>query len=67
MAHTFKEDAFVSAYDTRTGDKVGRVPREHLKVFPFLSETPKAKAAKPKPVEAPKIPDFISSKTEKEG
>ncbi|WP_181272831.1 hypothetical protein [Brevibacterium oceani] len=67
MAHTFDEDAFVEAYDKTTGKKVGRVPKTHLKIFPNLSATPKARAAKPKPVEAPKIPDFISSNTEKEG
>lgn len=62
MAHTFNDDAFVTAYDKTTGKKLGLVPRSHLKVFPNLSLTPKAKAVE-KP--APKIPDFISS--EKEG
>lgn len=62
MAHTFNNDAFVTAYDTRTGKKLGKVPKSHLSIFPHLSLTPKAKAVQ-KP--APKIPDFISS--EKEG
>lgn len=61
MAHTFDGDQFVTAYDTRTGKKVGRVPRAHLKVFPHLALTPKAKATQPKPVEKPKLPDYISS------
>jgi len=66
LAHTFDHDAFVEAYDKATGKKVGRVPRTHLDIFSNLSLTPKAKA-KPKPVEPPKLPDFISAKTEKEG
>ena len=65
MAHTFDHDAFVEAYDKATGKKLGLVPKTHLKLFPNLSATPKAKAAKPKPVEKPKLPDFISN--EKEG
>ena len=67
LAHTFDENAFVDAYDKATGKKLGKVPKAHLKIFPNLSETPKARAVNPKPAEAPKIPDFISSKTEKEG
>lgn len=67
MAHTFDEDAFVDAYDKATGKKLGKVPKAHLKIFPNLSETPKARAAKPKPVEAHKLPDFVTSNTEKEG
>lgn len=66
MAHTFDEDAFVDAYDKATGKKLGKVPKAHLKIFPNLSETPKAKV-KPKPVEAHKLPDFVTSNTEKEG
>lgn len=66
MAHTFDHDAFVEAYDKTTGKKLGKVPKAHLKIFPNLSLTPKAKA-KPKPVEPPKLPDYISSNNEKEG
>lgn len=59
MAHTFDHDAFVEAYDKTTGKKLGKVPKAHLKIFPNLSLTPKAKAQNV----SPKFPDFI----EKEG
>lgn len=61
MAHIYDEDQFVTAYDTRTGKKVGRVPRAHLTIFPHLAVTPKAKADRPKPAEKSKLPDFTSS------
>lgn len=56
MAHIHNDDAFVTAYDTRSGKKLAyKVPRAHLSIFPHLSQTPKAKAVeqpKPKPVDA---------------
>lgn len=61
VAHISDEDQFVTAYDTRTGKKVGRVPRAHLDIFPHLDVTPKARVNRPKPAEKPKLPDFISS------
>lgn len=59
MAHIQNDEAFVTAYDARTGKKLpNKIPRAHLKIFPHLSLTPKARAAeKPKP----QIPDFIKS------
>lgn len=65
MAHTFNNDAFVTAYDKKTGKKVGLAPKSHLKVFPNLSLTPKAKAEQPKP--APIVPAKSENKNEKEG
>lgn len=59
MAHVHNDDAFVTAYDTRTGQKLpNKIPRAHLDIFPHLSLTPSAKAAdQPKS----RIPDFIKS------
>lgn len=65
MAHTFNDDAFVDAYDKATGRKLGKVPKSHLKIFPNLSPTPKAKAEQPKP--APIVPAKSENKNEKEG
>lgn len=69
VAHIQNDEAFVTAYDTRTGKKLpNKIPRAHLKIFPNLSAIPKARASeKPKPVETPKIPDYISSDSKKEG
>lgn len=55
VAHIQNDDAFVTAYDTRTGKKLAeKIPRAHLKIFPHLSATPKAKAVEqPKPAPKP--------------
>lgn len=66
MAHTFDSGAFVTAYDTNTGKKLGLVPRTHIDIFPHLSLTPKAKAVMPKPKEIVS-PVKAENKTEKEG
>lgn len=51
MSHVSDDNEFVTAYDTRTGKKLpNKVPRAHLEVFPYLSETPKSRTlAKPTP------------------